>query len=357
MSIDVLEFTEILLRAFLISSLFLMTILYLNKVKEARRSGIELSPFIGVTIMFFFFGLGNFFFVYHRYFNLELGLDVFILYKGAILANSAALIGLVFFSEKMIGKTKFGFTLFNLICCIYGLIFLHTTEALRIFYMFSYPISFPFIFIAFFYSLIWKTKERIRLKLGISFLCGIFFFIFFILSSETIQAVLSLPQDFTMILSFSGSIVVIIIWGLTFSSFETLTELDWQEKLKELFIIAPNGATLLHHSFVAETTVQSADLISSGLIGVKDILAEMMQSEQRLATVDHQDVKILFEYGIYSTLALVVYENLHIHRSKLTSLNTQFETLFQDILAHWNGEVEIFLPAKQLIEKIFTSGK
>ena len=78
-----------------------------------------------------------------------------------------------------------------------------------------------------------------------------------------------------------------------------------------------------------------------------------MRSDKVLKVVDHQDVKIVFEYGTYSTLALVAFENLRIYHSKLASLIEKFENLFQDTLANWKGETEVFIPSKQLIEETF----
>lgn len=102
-----------------------------------------------------------------------------------------------------------------------------------------------------------------------------------------------------------------------------------------------------------EPSLQDSDLISSGLTGIQGLLAEMVQSKQRLKVVDHQDVKILFEYGEYSTIALIACENFHIYHFKLSALMQQFENLFQDVLAKWMGETDVFLPVKRLIESIF----
>ena len=110
---------------------------------------------------------------------------------------------------------------------------------------------------------------------------------------------------------------------------------------------------IFHYSFSKSEKEQDYDLISSGLTGVKGILGEMIESKQKLRNVDHQDVKIIFEYGKFTTIALITYENLRIYYPKLASLSAQFENLFQDVLPNWTGETEIFLPASQLIGEIF----
>ena len=123
--------------------------------------------------------------------------------------------------------------------------------------------------------------------------------------------------------------------------------------MRELFIISPSGATLFHYSFVEQTDSQVPDLISSGLTGVKAIMSEMVQSQQDLKVVDHQDIKILFEYGTHSTIALIAYENLNIFHSKLALLTSRFENLFDDVLSQWNGDVDVFRPTKRLIDDVF----
>ena len=52
-------------------------------------------------------------------------------------------------------------------------------------------------------------------------------------------------------------------------------------------------------------------------------------------------------------MALIAYENLNIYHSKLSTLSSQFEDLFQDVLANRTGETEVFLPTKRLVELTF----
>ncbi|MFX1453210.1 MAG: hypothetical protein ACFFCM_20420, partial [Promethearchaeota archaeon] len=197
------------------------------------------------------------------------------------------------------------------------------------------------------------TKGEIRNKMKWVFIGFLTFMVFYMLDSELIKNILPLHPQITTIIAMTGLIFIISWWGYIFLSFETFTEFGWKEKLKELYIIAPNGGTLFHYSFEKETIQKVHDLVSAGLTGYKEIIAEIIQSKQTLKVMDHQDLKILFEYGTYSTIALIAYENLKIYQSKLDSLIKQFENLFQDVLSNWNGETELFLPSKRLIEEIF----
>ncbi|MFX1298834.1 MAG: hypothetical protein ACFFD2_28745 [Promethearchaeota archaeon] len=349
-----MEFTSLVLQFFFSVCAFYWALIFFLRIKRAKGAGIELSPFLGLGIFSLFVGVMYIFFGYENYFFFEYDLVSFFLYKSGVLSGYIGLIGLVFFSEKMFQKTKFGFTIFSVICCIYGISFLNTYEASRSFSYITMPISVIIVYINFLYFVIFRTKGEIRRKMGLVFICFFGFFFFYLLYTELGKILFPNLGELIVIIAMVGLIIISILWGILFLSFQTFTEFGWKEKMRELFIIAPNGVTLLHHTFIQRSSLQNADLVAAGLTGIRDLLAEMMQSEQKLKTVDHQDVKILFEYGKYSTIALVVHENLHIYKSKLTLLSTQFERMFQEVLPHWTGDVEVFLPAKQLIGDIFS---
>lgn len=320
---------------------------------RARGSGIELAPFFGLCIFVLCFGLVFVMWAYYNYLIYGFGLDNLGIYKISILLSYLGLIGFIFFSEKMVGKTKYFFTIFSIGCCIYGIFFTVTVSDLRLFTYFTNPINVTIIFVCFLYTLVVKTKGKIRQKMALTFMTFLVFAFFFVLSTNLGRAISPLPDEATLLIGNVGLIITLNIQGLILLSFETFTEFGWKERLKELYIIAPNGVTLFHHSFVSKLESLTPDLISSGLIGIKGILAEIMESRQKLKIVDHQDVKIIFAYGQYTTMALIAYENLNIYQSKLAALSSQFEDLFQDVLANWAGEVEVFLPTKRLVEKTF----
>ncbi len=83
------------------------------------------------------------------------------------------------------------------------------------------------------------------------------------------------------------------------------------------------------------------------------MLAEMTASHQKLQVIDHQDVKIFFEYGHFVICAIICQEELKTIRFKLREFITEFEALFSDILQAWNGNVGMLQPTKFLINKVF----
>jgi len=355
MSISPLSFTLIILYCELTFVSIYIGLVFLFKTKHIKESGIELSPFLGLTFFFLFYGVSQIFFVYRSYVDLEIP-HVFvsqILGLGGYLTGFTGIIALVFFSEKVLGKTKYIITIITTGAVLYGLLFIPRREDLQFYSGILIPTSMLIVGISFFYTFIYKTKGEVRKKLiiGLVFLAG--FLVSYLVSLDIGEFIFRLPYQSLEIISVIGSIITLIGLGIVFLSFETFTEIGWQEKIKELFIIAPNGATLFHYSFIKTTDSQDPDLITSGLTGIKELLGEMVQSKQNLKIVDHQDVKIIFEYGTYSTLALITFENLRIYHSKLALLIKEFENLYQDILSNWSGELKVFHPSIHLIEEIF----
>ncbi len=360
MPITELQLSALILRVIFSTTCYFLALIFLLKIINAKKTEIEISPFLGVGLFGFFYGITHICWTFYDYNIYEYGFaivnnqNILDIYKTAIIAAFCGIITLVFISEKILGKTKYIFTIFSIISCIYSIFFLFKIDQIRLVAYISMPICAIIVIIACIYTIFFKTKGFVRKRFVFAFLGLVGFFVFYLVETEVVMSLLGLSREIGSIISTTGSIGSFILWASIFLSFETFTEFDWTEKLRELFIIAPNGATLFHYSFIKKPILPAPDLISSGLTGIKDILAEMVQSTKVLKVVDHQDVKIIFEYGTYSTIALIVDENFKIYHSKLTLLIAKFENLFQDFLSHWSGEVEVFIPSRRLIEEIFS---
>ena len=355
MLITTLQFIALIFRIAASFCAFYLATLFFYKVIKAKDSGVYLSVLFGIGWFFLFSGIMLFFFIFWLFNIYAYYLEILSIYSIGFFLGYCGIIGFVYSSEKMLGKTKYGFTFFSIISCIYGIFFINKIEEFGIFTTIAVPISLSIVIINFLYSWVVKTKGEIQKKMAGAFLSIAGVLIFYLLDRKTgpINEIISIPRQILMIISMTGITVSLIVLGIITLSFETFTEFGWKEKMREIFIIGPNGAPLFHYSFAQKASPHEPDLIAVGLTGFKDILAEMMQSKKALKVVDHQDVKIIFEYGTYSTLALVVYENLRIYHSKLASLIVDFEHLFQDVLSQWKGEVTAFLPSKRLIENVF----
>ncbi|NVM29232.1 MAG: hypothetical protein HWN65_10375 [Candidatus Helarchaeota archaeon] len=362
MQVDLWGFTNLMLRFIIIGAVFYIALMFFIKIRHARKAGRELSPFLGLGLFFLFYAMTCLFFEYLDYHANFLYMEYTepiptILYKGAILAAYCGMIGLVFFTERILGKTKFAFTIFNLGALSYGIFFLYEQADLQLLTYYTMPIPILFLVFTWAFILIIKTKGEIRRKMGVAFASLIGFSFFYILSIDLVKyniaGWLGIEASLITSISYVGSLVSLLLLGFVFLSFETFTEFAWKDKMREIFIIYQNGISLFHYSFIEKASSDGADLITSGLTGVKDILMDMMETENPLKVFDHRDLKIIFEYGDHSTIVLVCEENLNIYHSKLALLMNDFEEYFQDALPNWTGDIELFRPARKLIEDVF----
>ena len=154
MQINILELTSLFLYIVLAVCAYYLAIMFFLKIKRARGSGIDLAPMFGLAIFVIFFGTGYILWGYYHFFNYNTGSAPEELYRAGILMTYFALIGMVFFSEKIIAKTKFVFTIFSIGCCIYGIFFTHTAADLRLFTYLTNPINVTVIMVSFLYFLL-----------------------------------------------------------------------------------------------------------------------------------------------------------------------------------------------------------
>ena len=138
---NLLQFTSLIIRAILCVGGILLAYMFFLKTKQIMGSGIDLSPFLGIGIFFLFAGISQMFFTYYFYFIFEFDLEPIFIYACASYTGIYGIIGLVFFSEKMLGKTKYAFTIFSIISCIYGIFFINTVSDLRFFSNIMMPIT------------------------------------------------------------------------------------------------------------------------------------------------------------------------------------------------------------------------
>ena len=159
---------------------------------------------------------------------------------------------------------------------------------------------------------------------------------------------------------FLGDFMVIagiLFISALFIGVPSLLEFDWAQQIRYLNVIHEKGISIGHYNFVQRDEERSLTmddlLMAGGLTSITQLISEIIKSEKKLDFVDHGDVKLLFEYGKYLINVLVVDEPLVILRTKLRKFTEQFETIYEDTLAAWNGDVEAFTLMDALIKSRF----
>ncbi|MHA1732228.1 MAG: hypothetical protein ACTSU5_09795 [Promethearchaeota archaeon] len=142
---------------------------------------------------------------------------------------------------------------------------------------------------------------------------------------------------------------------------ESLTwkETEWYKHLRQMYVFhTSSGICLFDYDFTKDHPQRfgagpSKDLISGGLTGIVALISEITQSKTQLQVVDHGDSKIIFNYGKFTTIALITSRFLRTFVQKLKSFGKEFEDIFDELLVDFRGDVTIFDSAEYLVDRFF----
>jgi len=121
--------------------------------------------------------------------------------------------------------------------------------------------------------------------------------------------------------------------------------------VKGVYVISEDGRCLFEVSF--KDVLIDVDLITSALSAVGSLIKESIHSEKTLKSIDHEDVKILVEYGKYVNSAIIADKETADVRGRLERFLKEFEYNYHDYVSHWTGDVRPFFEAYKLIESYF----
>jgi hypothetical protein len=167
---------------------------------------------------------------------------------------------------------------------------------------------------------------------------------------------------------FAGSFGLLIVSIVLINTRDTLPEQEqsWDKALLGIYVMYNSGVLLYHQEFRKEdtkkveatpTTNESElvpDLISSGLVGITQLMQEIVQGKQILRYIDNYSKKILLEAGKHIIVALIVHDDLRILRDKLRKFIEDFVIEFLDDLEKPSGyDMKRFESTKDLIRKYF----
>ena len=131
-------------------------------------------------------------------------------------------------------------------------------------------------------------------------------------------------------------------------------EMEWSNEILNLYVIKDGGIIMTDYTF-SQKGKFDADLLAGGMTGVTAILKEMIDSkETKLKIIDHEDKKVLFEYGKGFSTVLISHKDLRILRNKLITLTTDIQNVFWETIEGWEGDLDIFKPINTMIKHIFS---
>jgi hypothetical protein len=153
---------------------------------------------------------------------------------------------------------------------------------------------------------------------------------------------------------FLASMMVLAVALFKLSS---LNEFGWEQSIKNLYIILPNGAVIYSFNFKEVRSMDPKHLIDpqllgSGLTGIVAMVQEMTKSRKRLVFIKQERKNLYVDYGKNLTVAILGEEQLKVVFEKLDRFVYEFERIFPDI-SHWEYSTEEFKISGMLVRSIF----
>lgn len=91
------------------------------------------------------------------------------------------------------------------------------------------------------------------------------------------------------------------------------------------------------------------DLAGSALGGVEMLLKEILASKGHIKAIDHGDKKLVFSHGSHTACILMTSGYSEEFNYRLEMFHLSFEKQFYKILPEWNGDLNPFSKADDLI--------
>ncbi|MFX1294168.1 MAG: hypothetical protein ACFFD2_04840 [Promethearchaeota archaeon] len=264
---------------------------------------------------------------------------------------------LVYLAETIIPKnTHYLFTILS--CATLASIFFVPLETAKYILYIMLPTVFMIIFLFFGY-LIRKTSGSVRYNFILVLFGQFLFGAGQVVNTDIVSNWFLTVVGFNIrLIGLMAIIGGLALMALAFWRLPSFNELEWHSKLLQLFVITNSHSICCVHYTFKESVAEDkknidSDLLSSGVAGMSSFIKEITSSKMHLREVDHGDIKILFEYGQYITIALLAEETLQIYSHKLNKFMKHFETEFKKNLVNWTGSISEFRPSINIINRIF----
>jgi len=144
----------------------------------------------------------------------------------------------------------------------------------------------------------------------------------------------------------------IVTFGLGSYYSPALEELDWKQKLVELFFIQKGGLLVYHHEFERTSELDQA-LTAAGIAGIQSLFQEIIQTDSGLNVVSMGQFEILFSHSDTFTTVLIAKAPYRILLGKLDEITQTFELMFANIIQNFEGNLAEFSSARDLVASVF----
>lgn len=144
----------------------------------------------------------------------------------------------------------------------------------------------------------------------------------------------------------------LVIFGFGSIYSPALGELDWRQQVVELYVIQQGGLLIYHHEF-EKTSELDQVLTAAGISGVQSLFQEITKSDVGLNVVSVGKFEILFAHSDSFTSVLIAKALYNVLVDKIEEFTKSFELMFGKIIKNFEGNLNEFSSARELVTSIF----
>ncbi len=339
-------------------STFLIFIYFLNKLRNVRKTTREILPFVGIVLLVLAatisFSVESWRIILGVLGAYSTKVNI-ILYGIQFLAIIGTVEFFVFLAEYVAKKTKYLLSIYVLIEFIIGIYLTVIASDIGILSFYSIIASSPLLFglVLWYFVFIKPTSEIVRKRMIFTMVGLIIVAIALILRSRVGTIIF---WNFSQLACLIGNIMaivgVVLVW-YGFSALQTLSDLGWKAKLREIFVISSKGVALYAFSFDQNEPLQDSDLIAGGFSGIQLLLSEIVKTEESLNLIEYHNLKILVKQEKDLIFILILKEESTYLQYKLERFSDEFQDFFKEILVSWDGQIDTFIPTRRIIQQVF----
>lgn len=186
-------------------------------------------------------------------------------------------------------------------------------------------------------------------------------FSLFLFSFAEFYPLLILMKDALILI---GSISIAHSWKYL----PKVNELDWMLVIRRIIVIEKT-TSLSIYDFIFQTKTSEektekaietledptdSNLIAGALSGFNILVGEILSSSGGLAEITYSNYKIIFHRRSNFICLLISEESREEHRFRLETFGINFEKKFLNDVINFDGEINVFKNADELIQEIFT---
>ncbi|MFX0135638.1 MAG: hypothetical protein ACFFDN_18480 [Candidatus Hodarchaeota archaeon] len=330
----------------------LVSFYFFIRIMHIRKTSKEIFPFLARASMFLSLGIAHFFISWFQYYWWNNGWIILELNRIFILTELIGGAVMLLLMEYTLKKTKFILSAYLIFLIAISFI-INDFPTLNLIWIIGILPAIIFALPMFHQIFIKPTSSFLRRRMYFSLIGTL------IITTGLTFRVFNYTRYSGLIIYLIGTFMAIIgtaIIVYSFSAFTTFTDLNWMEKLREIYIINNNGICLYAFSFEKNIDLDYFEekiLMGGVFSSIDKLLAEMMKTKEKIQLIDYKNLKILMGRGEKVFGVLILNEESSFLQHKLTIFLKEFEILFGEEISNFVGDITSFKIAKKLVQHIF----